>query len=74
MTDFRGLVGLVKQRVDIVEFLEQHGMDVKRSGTRYWALCPFHDEDTPSFSIDQNTGRYYCFGCEETGDIFTYLQ
>ena len=74
MTDFRGLVGLVKQRVDIVEFLEQHGMDVKRSGTRYWALCPFHDEDTPSFSIDQNTGRYYCFGCRETGDIFTYLQ
>ena len=49
-------------------------MDVKRSGTRYWALCPFHDEDTPSFSIDQNTGRYYCFGCRETGDIFTYLQ
>ena len=74
MTDFRGLVGLIKQRVDIVEFLEQHGMDVKRSGTRYWALCPFHDEDTPSFSIDQNTGRYYCFGCRETGDIFTYLQ
>ena len=74
MTDFRGLVGLIKQRVDIVEFLEQHGMDVKRSGTRYWALCPFHDEDTPSFSIDQNTGRYYCFGCHETGDIFTYLQ
>ena len=74
MTDFRGLVGLVKQRVDIVEFLEQQGMYVKRSGTRYWALCPFHDEDTPSFSIDQNTGRYYCFGCRETGDIFTYLQ
>lgn len=74
MTDFHSLVGLVKQRIDIVEFLEQHGMDVKRSGTRYWALCPFHDEDTPSFSIDQNTGRYYCFGCRETGDIFTYLQ
>ncbi len=74
MVDFNGLIGLVKQRVDLVEFLEQHGMDVRRSGTRYWALCPFHDEDTPSFSIDQATGRYYCFGCRETGDVFTFLQ
>lgn len=74
VTDFRELAARVKERIDIVEFLRNRGLDVKRSGTRYWALCPFHTEDTPSFSIDGNTGRYYCFGCRESGDIFTYMQ
>lgn len=39
----------------------------------YWACCPFHGEKWPSFHADDRKGRYYCFGCKKTGDVFTYL-
>jgi DNA primase len=39
----------------------------------YWACCPFHTEKSPSFHADDRNGRYYCFGCKATGDIFTFL-
>lgn len=39
----------------------------------YWACCPFHGEKTPSFHADNRRGRYHCFGCKESGDIFTFL-
>lgn len=39
----------------------------------FWACCPFHTEKTPSFHADDRKGRYYCFGCKQTGDIFTFL-
>jgi DNA primase len=39
----------------------------------FWACCPFHGERSPSFHADDRKGRYYCFGCKQSGDIFTYL-
>jgi DNA primase len=39
----------------------------------FWACCPFHGEKTPSFHCEDNKGRYHCFGCKVSGDIFTYL-
>ncbi len=39
----------------------------------FWACCPFHSEKTPSFHAEDRKGRYYCFGCQATGDIFTFL-
>ena len=39
----------------------------------YWACCPFHHEKTPSFHADDRQGRYYCFGCKSSGDIFKFL-
>ena len=39
----------------------------------YWACCPFHNEKSPSFHVDDRKGRYYCFGCKQSGDIFTFL-
>ncbi len=39
----------------------------------FWACCPFHGEKSPSFHADDRKGRYYCFGCKVSGDIFTYL-
>ena len=39
----------------------------------YWACCPFHGEKTPSFHADDKKGRYHCFGCKVSGDIFTFL-
>jgi DNA primase len=39
----------------------------------YWACCPFHGEKTPSFHVEDKKGRYHCFGCKVSGDIFTFL-
>jgi DNA primase len=39
----------------------------------YWACCPFHNEKTPSFHVEDRKGRYHCFGCKKSGDIFTFL-
>ncbi len=39
----------------------------------YWACCPFHAEKTPSFHVEDRKGRYHCFGCKASGDIFTFL-
>jgi DNA primase len=39
----------------------------------YWACCPFHNEKSPSFHCEDNKGRYHCFGCKVSGDIFTFL-
>ena len=39
----------------------------------YWACCPFHGEKSASFHVTERNGRYYCFGCKETGDIFKFL-
>ena len=39
----------------------------------YWACCPFHGEKSPSFHVDDRKGRYHCFGCKASGDIFTFL-
>src|SRR5687767_11732246 len=39
----------------------------------YWACCPFHAEKTPSFHAEDHKGRYHCFGCKASGDVFTFL-
>ncbi len=51
--------------------------DRRKSNPRkgdYWACCPFHGEKTPSFHVDDEKGRYYCFGCGAKGDIVTFLR
>lgn len=47
---------------------------LKPAGRRFKALCPFHGEKTPSFSINPERGSWYCFGCNEGGDVFTFVQ
>ncbi|MFW6189859.1 MAG: DNA primase [Planctomycetota bacterium] len=48
--------------------------DLEKKGGRWWACCPFHEEKTPSFSVDPDSGLYYCFGCKEGGNVFTFLE
>lgn len=72
--DTREAVAAVKSRLNIVDFFKQKGFDLQYSGTRCFALCPFHDEKTPSFSISETNNSYYCFGCHKHGDLFTYLE
>jgi DNA primase len=67
-----------KDRVrDAVDFLElvSARTELRRAGpARYEGLCPFHDERTPSFGIDPTQKVYHCFGCQASGDVFTFVQ
>jgi DNA primase len=62
----------VRERADIVEVVGEH-VSLKRSGKEFKALCPFHNEKTPSFYVVPAKGFYKCFGCGESGDVFGFL-
>jgi len=63
----------VRAAADVVDVAGDY-VQLKRSGSRYKGLCPFHSEDTPSFSIDPDKNLYYCFGCGNGGDVFKFVQ
>jgi DNA primase len=64
----------VRDAVDFVELVSAR-TDLRRAGpARYEGLCPFHEERTPSFGIDPTQKVYYCFGCQASGDVFTFVQ
>ncbi len=63
----------VKQAADIVEVVSAH-TDLRRQGARWVGLCPFHEERTPSFSVDAQEKLYHCFGCGVGGDTIKFVQ
>jgi DNA primase len=63
----------VKEAVDMVELVGARS-DLRRVGTRWTGLCPFHDERTPSFSVNAENKLYHCFGCQESGDAIGFVQ
>jgi DNA primase len=63
----------VRERTDLAE-LAAEITKVKRSGRSVMAVCPFHQEKTPSLSIDGARGLYHCFGCGKSGDVFRWVQ
>lgn len=63
----------IKSKLDIAQFIRQYVPDLKRAGKTYKACCPFHHEKTPSFTCSSEKGFFYCFGCQEGGDIFAFL-
>jgi DNA primase len=63
----------VKDAADIVEIVSVY-TDLRRRGERFEGLCPFHEERTPSFSVDPREKLYYCFGCGSGGDLFRFVQ
>lgn len=67
------IVEQIKDRLDIVELIRQYVPSLKRAGKTYKACCPFHHEKTPSFTCSSEKGLFYCFGCQEGGDIFAFL-
>ena len=62
----------VRARSDIVAVIGEH-IPLKRAGKDYRALCPFHEEKTPSFYVVPSKGFYKCFGCGESGDVFSFV-
>ncbi len=63
----------VKQAVDIVEVISAH-TDLRRQGARWVGLCPFHEERTPSFSVEAQEKLYHCFGCGVGGDAIKFIE
>jgi DNA primase len=66
------IIQQVRDRVDLVELVGR-SVSLKRAGRSYKGLCPFHGEKTPSFHVNPDKGTYYCFGCQEGGDAFSFL-
>ena len=67
------VVDEIKSRLDLVDLVQEY-VDLRRSGKNYVALCPFHQERTPSFVVFPETQTWKCFGCGKGGDIFTFVQ
>lgn len=67
------LIDEIRYKNDIVEVIGEN-VTLKKAGRRYTGLCPFHSEKSPSFSVDADKQLYYCFGCHEAGNVFTFVQ
>ncbi|MBP3431914.1 MAG: DNA primase [Clostridia bacterium] len=63
----------LKRKNDLVSIASNY-LQLQQKGRRYWACCPFHSEKTPSFSLNDEDGIYYCFGCKESGDVIKFVQ
>ncbi len=62
----------IKSRIDIVELASEY-LTLKKAGRNYTGLCPFHQEKTPSFTVNREKQMFYCFGCGEGGNAITLL-
>ncbi len=62
----------LKQKNNIVTLISKY-IRLDKKGKRYWGCCPFHNEKTPSFSVSEEEGLFYCFGCKESGDAISFL-
>ncbi|MBF0341149.1 MAG: DNA primase [Magnetococcales bacterium] len=65
------LIDLIRERADLLEVVGRR-VTLKKQGTAWLGLCPFHNEKTPSFSVRPDKG-YKCFGCGEGGDVFSFV-
>lgn len=66
-------IARVRETTDLVAIAGDH-IALKRVGQRWMGLCPFHQEKTPSFSINPALGLFYCFGCQKHGDAITFVR
>ena len=63
----------IKEKIDLLDFLTTKGITWQNQGSIPKALCVFHEEKTPSFTLSKDRKRYKCYGCNESGDVFDYL-
>ncbi len=63
----------IKNRIHIYDIVASY-VKLKKSGSNYFGLCPFHNERTPSFSVNDDLGFFKCFGCQESGDVIAFIE
>ncbi|GIV62181.1 MAG: DNA primase [Rhodothermaceae bacterium] len=63
----------IRAATDIVDVVGDY-VRLKKRGSKFWGLCPFHTEKTPSFSVDPDQNLFYCFGCQRGGDVYTFVR
>src|SRR4030042_4329327 len=66
------MINQITDKLDIAEVVGGY-VALTKKGNRYWGLCPFHSEKTPSFSVTPDKGVYYCFGCHKGGSVLTFI-
>ncbi len=69
----KSFIRKVADATNLVDLISEHGIMLKRAGTNYKGLCPFHAEKTPSFSVNPVRGFFHCFGCNASGDGIKFL-
>lgn len=62
----------IREKVSLQDVVSEY-VTLEKKGNRLWGLCPFHTEKTPSFSVDDEKGLYYCYGCKKGGSVFNFL-
>src|SRR5262245_4508018 len=68
----RGFAEELRNQADIIRIIGDYVL-LKKKGANYWACCPFHQEKTPSFSVNAGRQFFKCFGCHKAGDVFTFV-
>src|ERR1700704_596456 len=63
----------LRLQANILQVVQEY-VPLKRAGTSYKGLCPFHNERTPSFQVHPDKGFFHCFGCNVGGDVFKFLE
>src|SRR5262245_35015681 len=63
----------LRMQANILQVVQEY-VPLKRAGTAYKGLCPFHSEKTPSFQVHPDKGFFHCFGCGVGGDVFKFLE
>jgi len=69
----QSVIDQIRESVNIVDVIGSY-IPLKKAGSAYKALCPFHQEDTPSFNVSAQKQIYKCFGCGKSGNVFTFVQ
>ena len=70
----REVIDEIRSRSDIVEVISECGIALRPAGRNYKALCPFHNEKTPSFTVSIEKQIFYCFGCQTGGNVISFIQ
>ena len=66
-------IDAIKRVHDLKEIVQSYGISLKKKGTNFVGLCPFHEEKTPSFTVNPKTNLYHCFGCNAGGDVIGFV-